>query len=270
MGLLGGFIATVIVVILVFLTPELTPVVIYPYAPPIISVHDPAHDLGTILTDSKAHDTFYIYNLGGKPLVLGSVVPSCGCTVATLSRTTLEPGGVAKLTVALDTSIKLGHVRKTIQVSSNDPKHPSLRLTLTALVKAQLKGHARIKVKDPLVLFKGQCATCHVAAGKGESGKSLFLADCAMCHGANGQGAVAMGLLARNYDDPVQQAQARAIIAGGSPNTPEMPPWAKARGGPLTEGEIDSLVNFLVFQHAQVKAGVLNPNQAEKESKLDE
>jgi mono/diheme cytochrome c family protein len=261
MGLLGGLLAGVVLTIFIFLTPELTPVIIYPYAPPIIYVNHLSHDLGNILTDTKVHDTFYIYNLGGKTLVVDSVQPSCGCTVTKLSQSHIGPGGVAKLNIALDTSLKLGHVRKSINITSNDPKHPHIRLTLTAVVKGQLKGHAPIKVKDPLVLFKGQCATCHVDAGKGKTGQSLFLADCAMCHGDNAQGAVAMGLLGRNYDDPVKKAQARAIIAGGSMNTPEMPPFAKARGGPLTDGEIDSLINFLVFQHAQVKAGVLNSHQ---------
>jgi mono/diheme cytochrome c family protein len=99
-----------------------------------------------------------------------------------------------------------------------------------------------------LVLFKGQCAACHVAKGKGKTGEALFVADCAMCHGLNATGGVAPSLVKQNYNDPAQKARMKDIISNGAPHNPEMPPFSLAKGGPLNEAEIDSLVNFIVYK----------------------
>jgi mono/diheme cytochrome c family protein len=238
--------------------PGLKPVVISVYEPPIIRPDETTHWLGDILTDSKAQHVFHVYNVGGKKLVIDRVEASCGCTVADISKKSIPPGDVAALTVTLDTSIKIGPVKKKITVYSNDPQQPELALYLKANVKPQMKGHEPIAVKDPLVLFKGQCATCHVLKGKGKSGKALFQADCGMCHGLNAQGAVAPTLLTQNYADPAVAAKMRDIIANGAPDNPEMAPFSQAKGGPLNEAEIDSLVNFLTYQADQAKQGLLD------------
>jgi mono/diheme cytochrome c family protein len=246
-------------------TPGLKPVVISVYEPAIIHPSEVTHDLGNILTDSQAVHTFQLYNVGGKKLQIDKVDTSCGCTVVDISKKSIPPGGFTSLKVTLDTSIKLGRVKKTISVFSNDPNQPVLKLYLKGNVLPNMKGHEKIAVKDPLVLFKGQCATCHVMRGKGKTGKALFQADCAMCHGMNGEGAVAMPVIHANYEDPKQQARVRKIIAEGSPRTPEMPPFAQSHGGPLTESEIDSLVTFLKFQSTLAKQGLLEKANEEEE-----
>ena len=49
-----------------------------------------------------------------------------------------------------------------------------------------------------------------------------------------------------------------------------MPPFAKAKGGPLTDDEIDSLVQFLKVQSMQAKMGLLktqeNPELEDQEA----
>jgi mono/diheme cytochrome c family protein len=171
---------------------------------------------------------------------------------------------MAPLHVTLDTSIKLGKVKKTIEVYSNDAQHAVKTLTITANVISTLKGHPKMTVKDPLVLFKGRCATCHVLRGVGKTGQALFIADCAMCHGQNAQGAVAMSLLGRDYRNPKQVALVRKMIAEGAPNNPEMPPFSKAHGGPLNDAEIDSLVTFLTYQHTRHLQGRLDTDDNTK------
>lgn len=249
----------------VFTTPGLRPAVISVYEPPIIQPDEAVHDLGNIITDSQAIHTFYLSNVGGKRLLIQKVDTSCGCTVADVSKKSVAPGEVTALKVTLDTSIKLGKVKKKITVYSNDPKQPVLNLYLKAMVLPQTQGHEKIVVKDPLVLFKGKCATCHVMKGKGKTGKGLFQADCAMCHGMNAQGAVAPGLNHENYDDPKTLERLRRVISQGSPRTPEMPPFAKSHGGPLSEGEIDSLLNYLQFQAQLAKTGKSAPVASEEE-----
>lgn len=245
--------------------PEVRPVVISVYEPPIIHPQEATHDLGNIPTDSKAEHTFYVYNTGGKKLLIDRVDTTCGCTVAEISKKQVSPGEFTRIKVTLDTSIKLGKVKKKITVISNDPKQPALKLFLTGNVLPQMKGHERIAVKDPLVLFKGECATCHVMKGKGKSGKALFQADCAMCHGLNAQGGVAPSLLEKDYSEGPALTHIRTVIENGASHNPEMPPFAQAKGGPLNPEEIDSLVVFLQFQSEQAKQGLLDKEPGEDE-----
>jgi len=243
---IGALIAGVII----FQTPGLRPVVIYPYEPPTLKANETTHDLGTIKTDSKVDTTFYLYNTGGKHLRISRIDTSCGCTVADISKKVIPPGDFAMLKTTLDTSIKLGKIKKTITIISNDGNHPETTLYLVGNVIFQMKGHEKMAVKDPLVLFQGECATCHVNKGKGKVGRDLFVADCAMCHGLNGEGVldIAPSLLARNYKDEATMAHVRNVIANGSKNTPEMPPFGEVKGGPLNEEEVESLVRYLKYQ----------------------
>lgn len=243
-------------------TPGLRPVVINVYDPPQIWAEARVHDMGAVETDSKATHTFLLYNLGGKHLRISGVDTTCGCTVANISRKVIAPGSFARLEAALDTSIKMGPTRKMITVKSNDPRRPELKLFLDAVVvntKPAPHGEMRLGARDPLVLFKGSCAQCHAVRGEGKSGKELFLADCAMCHGqqAEGHGSSGPSLLEKDMGDETVQAHARDVITNGSPNTPQMPPFSKDRGGPLTEGQIDSLVAYLQYQHMLKTSGKL-------------
>ena len=252
----------------IFTTPGRKPVVISMYEPPIISAEWRVKNIGKVQTDQKVPAYFLVYNLGGRYLRIREVETSCGCTVARMSKTAIAPGDFARIDVALDTSIKLGKVRKQLTVVSNDPERPRLALFLTGEVLGnKMEGHGQIRLapKDRLVLFKGECATCHVQAGKGKTGKALFQADCAMCHGLNGQGHLSAGpsLLEGDYEDEAYVANARKVIAEGSPNSPQMPPFAQSQGGPLTDDEIDSLVAFLKVQHMKNKMGLLDQPDAE-------
>ena len=263
LSLLAGF--------FIMTTPGRKPVVVSIYGPPIISVEQRVKDVGKVPTDSKVNTEFLIYNIGGKRLRIGDVETSCGCTLAQISKRAISPGDFTRIQVVMDTSLKLGLVRKKITVQSNDPKRPEMALFLVGEVLPKaMASHAAIKLqpKDKLVLFKGQCATCHVQAGIGKTGKALFQADCAMCHGVNAQGNHSAGPSLLTFDPESEPAlkHMRDVIANGSPRTPQMPPFAKANGGPLSDDEIASLVQFLKFQSSQAKMGLLNsPASGEEE-----
>jgi mono/diheme cytochrome c family protein len=251
-------------------TPGLKPVVVSIYAPARIEAENRVVNVGKVETDSKVHQSFVLYNKGGKHLRISEVETSCGCTVAELSKKVLAPGDFTRLAITMDTSIKLGEVIKKITVHSNDPKRPALDLFLTGTVMARkMEAHEQVALKaaDPLVLFKGDCATCHVDRGKGKTGQALFQADCAMCHGLNGQGTKNSGpsLLTGDYEKPEVLAHVQRVIAEGSPQSPQMPPFSRKLGGPLNDDEIDSLVQFLKFQSLQNKMGLLGKDAAEEE-----
>ena len=277
MGKLPRLVITIVLMTLTALsgwailtTPGLKPVVVSIYEPARIEAEQRILDLGHVETDSKVHRSFVLYNKGGKHLRIGEVDTSCGCTVAKPSKTVIAPGDFTRLDVTLDTSIKLGSVRKKITVHSNDPHRLTLDLFLVGLVTPKkMASHAAVSLKaaDPLVLFKGSCASCHVVRGKGKTGQALFQADCAMCHGINAQGTPSSGpsLLNRDYDNLDVLAHTRRVIHDGSPNSPQMPPFSQQRGGPLNEDQIDSLVKFLKFQEFQNKTGMLGKDTLEEE-----
>lgn len=231
-------------------TPGLHPVVVSPYQPATIRAQNTVVDIGTVDTDSEVTATFYLFNTGGEYLRLGDVEATCGCTVAELDHNVIAPGDFTKLVATLDTSLKLGKVAKKITVQTNDPKHPEYELFLKGNVEFKMLGHQKIAVKDPLVLFQGKCATCHVDRGVGKVGKDLFVADCSMCHGftAEGRKDIAPSLLTGMPDDDTHFESMRKVIASGAANTPEMPPYSKVHGGPLNDDEIDSLVNYLRYE----------------------
>jgi mono/diheme cytochrome c family protein len=233
------------------LTPGLAPVLVNVNDPPHLQVSPTTQSIGTVPTDSHVRAQFLLTNTGGRTLQIRSVDPSCGCTAANLPKHQLRRGESVPLGIVLDTSIKLGEVIKTIDIHTNDPITPTTEVKLTGTVIFQMQGHKPIKVKNPLVLFQGECATCHVDKGKGKTGKALFVADCAMCHGSRGQGAVAPSLMTHNWQQAQTVKVMRHIIANGSPQSPEMPPYSQTKGGPLTDAEIDSIITYLRFEHQE-------------------
>jgi mono/diheme cytochrome c family protein len=75
-----------------------------------------------------------------------------------------------------------------------------------------------------------------------------------MCHGVDAKGGVSPGLLALDYSKPETLAYVRGMIANGSSSNPAMAPFSqKFYGGPLSEDQIDSLVNFLQYQASIAK-----------------
>jgi mono/diheme cytochrome c family protein len=82
------------------------------------------------------------------------------------------------------------------------------------------------------------------ATGDPGHGRTLFVENCAMCHGDRGQGLVGANLnKAFASFDPQQFV--RATVADGIAGT-AMPAWSQAKGGPLTEQEIDDISAYII------------------------
>jgi mono/diheme cytochrome c family protein len=232
------------------------PVLVDAYSPPRLLLPQEEVDLGIVLMDSISEHGVPLQNVGGGILILKEVVPSCGCTAVTPKEKTLLPGKTTYLTVGLDASLKLGAITKTVDIYTNDAKEPHQVLTLKAHAIAPEKSKTHdgmLKVKDPLVLFKGDCASCHVERGIGKMGEELYLADCGMCHGMQAEGAVAPKLNNIDMSNPMTRQYIEEVIRNGSKLNPSMPPYAKAKGGPLDDAQIESLLNYLTYLSSQNK-----------------
>jgi mono/diheme cytochrome c family protein len=255
------------------------PVLISRTDPPKISFEEKLHELGTVAEGVEVPYVFRMHNVGGEPLVIQDVSTSCGCTLLNLKDKFIEPGKTGDLEVVMDTTMKQGYVKKRIDVFSNDPEHPKVSVFLAANVLPGVKSKAGDKsgsgmeemsmglgkgktAFDPHVglsetgkakIFTGRCATCHVQMGKGKLGGDLFQADCAMCHGQNAEGAEGPALVPGNYHDAEFFNHIQKVVRYGSPTHVSMPGFLKDAGGPLTEGEINSILLYLQNKSDQVK-----------------
>ncbi len=77
-----------------------------------------------------------------------------------------------------------------------------------------------------------------------EEGAQLFAENCAICHGADGKGRIGATL---NQDWPSIRPDLtvkNAIVNGI--NGSVMPAWSQAKGGPLTDSQIEALVVYIL------------------------
>lgn len=103
--------------------------------PPEISFQSTVYEFGSI-TETRNHQGSYKFtNTGTGTLVIEAVKPTCGCTAVDLTKYEYAPGEIGYLKILFDPTAP-GRQRKYIDVLSNDPVHPVVRLTLSADVEA--------------------------------------------------------------------------------------------------------------------------------------
>lgn len=213
---------------------------------PEISIAEKEFNFGKVSEGVETRHVFKITNTGKKTLKIFKTEVKCGCTVPKLKKDEIAPGETVDLEVVMDTSMKQGNISKPITITSNDPLHRQSVILLKAQVRSP---HAELGTGEERVakIFTGRCAACHVEKGKGKIGEDLFLADCSMCHGfrARGVPGVAPALVPFDYHQKDFASAMRKIIAYGSKSHRSMPGYLKSSGGPLSDSEIDSLVEYL-------------------------
>jgi hypothetical protein len=77
-------------------------------------------DWGTV-RDASITDlehTFRLRNVGGSPLIIHSVAPSCGCTIAELQKRTIAPGETAEIVARLHLAAA-GQTSSEIRLATN-------------------------------------------------------------------------------------------------------------------------------------------------------
>lgn len=87
--------------------------------PTTISFFDTLIDLGEIKQGKETSIIYKYQNTGTKPLVLFSVSPGCGCTIADFSREPLAPNGIDSIMAKFDSKGKEGNYQKNIKVGCN-------------------------------------------------------------------------------------------------------------------------------------------------------
>lgn len=86
---------------------------------PKISFETTDHDFGKLMQGEKVSFTYKFKNTGTSDLIISTVIPGCGCTVAQFTDTPVRAGKEGFITINLNTESKKGLLRKKITVEAN-------------------------------------------------------------------------------------------------------------------------------------------------------
>jgi hypothetical protein len=114
---------------------------------PKLAVPGKIVDLGNVSKGDMVEAVFKLVNEGNEPLLVKSVRPTCGCTVADYDPEIL-PGAEGQVTAKLDTTDFSGPVSKSILIMTNDSVNP----TVTVVIKANVQPHIDV-LPRPLIRF---------------------------------------------------------------------------------------------------------------------
>ena len=199
---------------------------------------------------TNVHLSFWLTNVSTEEVLVRGVRTSCGCAVGQLPAYPwrLTPGSNGPIQVTINLQGKAGTFTKGVYVdTSAGSKSLTVQVTMpdghgaVAMDDDRLKN-MRLAMKDRQIVFKGECAKCHSDPAADKLGEPLYAAACGICHDSAHRAALVPDLKKLNH--PTSPEHWRKWIADGKPGS-MMPAFAKAAGGPLTDEQLESLVQFL-------------------------
>lgn len=146
----------------------------------------------------------------------------------------IAPGGEGTIKAVVQTDNERGIITKTVQVRTNSPERPLVILRL----RARVIDNYHSGVMRAEEIFRSPCRGCHVERGIGRLGADLFRADCLMCHRV-GMIGPSITALRKIPDDRLKKG-----IENGVADS-MMPGFSFKVGGPLTNAQIRSLVDYI-------------------------
>jgi len=121
-------------------------------AQPAITFENEKIDFGQIDEGQKLNLEFKFSNTGNRTLVIRNIRASCGCTATRLDKREYQRGEGGSIKVIFNSSGFGGRpVTKLITVSTNDPKTPYTRLSISG--KVILKDYAKIGIYPEAISF---------------------------------------------------------------------------------------------------------------------
>ena len=132
-------------------------------AAPKMTVPSKIVDLGVVAQGIKADAVFRLANEGSADLLVRSVRPTCGCTVADYDKE-IAPGATGEIKAKLDTAGFSGPITKSILVMTNDPDTPSLTLVIKGDVQPFVELLPRPLVRFNATQFAGATESVKVVS----------------------------------------------------------------------------------------------------------
>lgn len=208
--------------------------------------------------DQNCTFAFAVTNISAETITITFVQTSCGCTTAHITLPmVLTPGGTGEIPINMSIVGKTGTVIKTVTVHSDKgQKVLMVKSTIPAVAPdaattaMNRERNMQLAQADRQAVFKGDCARCHVEPVIGKLGKDLFAAACGICHEAEHRASMVPDLHQLKVTPNADYW--RFFIVNGKPAT-LMPAFAQAQGGPLSDVQINSLVDYLVREFPAAK-----------------
>lgn len=196
--------------------------------------------------EEEAVLSFNATNRTDHPVEIRSTATSCHCTVAVPPRTPwiIAPGATESLAVTVDIRSRRGGLTKTIYVDTTEGEELLLvHVQVPPPPAIQREMNLMTAQADRQAVLRGDCASCHVTPTVGKHGAELFQTACAICHGSEHRATMVPDLaVAKVRRD---SAYWEKWVREGAKDT-LMPAFDRAHGGPLDDGQIKSLVEYLV------------------------
>ena len=189
---------------------------------------------------------FSVTNRTNHDVVIDITGTSCGCTVAAPPRTpwSVAPGATELLNVKIDLRGRRGVITKSIYVASSEGEQDLLvHVEIPPPKGGRREMNLMAAMADRQAVFRGDCASCHVAPTIGKMGGDLFQTACVICHAAEHRASMVPDLAVAK--GPRDATYWEKWIREGAKGT-LMPAFAKEHGGPLDEAQVASLISYLV------------------------
>jgi mono/diheme cytochrome c family protein len=201
--------------------------------------------------ETTASFLFNLTNVSPNEVTVSHVQTSCGCTTAQLPPMPwkIPPGGTGQIPVTMNVVGKSGVVFKSVTIHTDKGQKPLMvKATIQQpdpqLMSAADRERNQLLAKaDRQAIFKGDCARCHVEPVIGKVGKDLYTTACGVCHEAEHRATMVPDL--HNLPNDTNADYWRLMITLGKPNT-LMAAFAQSQGGPLSDMQVNSLVDYLV------------------------
>ena len=184
------------------------------------------------------------------PVTILDVHPSCGCTTAQLPPLPwLLPAGTnTQVGFTVNVAGRTGTLIKTANIKTDRGfKQLIFKITiLQPVMPTQTpveRAHALEMAKqDRQAIFQGDCASCHSKHSEGRYGKPLYDAVCGICHDSPSRASMVPDL--HNIKTATNADFWRTWVAHGKAGS-LMPAFSTTDGGPLSDMQIASLVQYL-------------------------
>jgi mono/diheme cytochrome c family protein len=199
---------------------------------------------------SKVRVVFNFTNVSSANVVVLDVHPSCGCTTAQLPPMPwiLPAGTNAQIAFTVNLAGRTGTLFKTAKFTT-DKGSKQLMFKITVLppvlptqTEVDRARALEIAKADRQAIFRGDCAVCHVKPAEGKYGKPLFDTVCGICHESKTRASMVPDLHQIKTATNVDFWQ--TWIAHGKAGS-LMPAFSTADGGPLSDMQIATLVQYL-------------------------
>jgi hypothetical protein len=105
-------------------------------------------DFGKVIQGETLKHVFIFTNKGSTVLEILGIEPSCGCQAASSSARQLRAGQSGQIEVIVDTGGLTGAIDKSVIILTNDPRRPSVSLSVRADVQPE------ISLSSPSIYFE--------------------------------------------------------------------------------------------------------------------